>query len=1027
MELHITFGWHLDGPSYPESTAVGELAVGPIGMLSQLCLRLGLTARFPAQSVRIAEFMSRLRAHDDGAQFYSPSFKTDSWGTAKALLFLRDSLISSGWNPDDSSVQYSTAPERLKSLAALSRVGASLPGSSNSRATDIVMANENALSRDTAKSNLLCLSDMINPIFERLDQVDRIAIDRITLIDEEALLPPVWQRLLTKLRSKNVLVQPWGGKVKSRGGEPFKGDRNDQSRKDRNSDSKILSDSDVAEVARMFRGQTLANYDGIDSEKKVERETDIDRLRSFLQTNKPAKFTGDGTIVILESDDEVQAADYLSSLLATMTGGAEDTVLIRGSSTSFLDQLLTRLNLPALGGADKSPHRGYMQTLPLAFEILWKPFDPQKMIEFLMLPKGPVGRKIASFFIRALQAQPGIGSGAWERAWLESEAQFEKWAKRDLERARIQETAVSDDFIAADQAAVKTRVMEQLATLRGWLEPVQLFEAHEGIPVSVVLDVCERIRRHANIRANTLVDSMTDIQLQVFLITAMYAETLAATVTASQSETITRSQLLRMIESSMGDGYAPDSPHASVWTPVDHPGQIIDSADTVIWWGFVNFENHGFSNPWSNEEIEFLASHGVLLDSPQSSVLREASSWSRPLDASAKRLMLVKPRTVAGRTAAAHPFFHEIAAAIEATPHSIRAKFIKQAHQVYSQIENEVLGKLIVSQAVELKVPPNPRHIWRIKPRKLIARTESATSLERLLGCPMSWMFKYQANLKFGSLLSITGGEQLSGILAHAVLGGIFSDQNWPTLEHVEQRSYQLFDELCPKIAAPLLLPGSSLDRQRLKKAIGEAAVSLLALIRQAGFSSVVSESAKDATIDDLPLTGRIDLVLKHPDNHDYVIDLKWTRRSSYRRRELSEGRAIQLALYTSMLKRETGIRTSGGYYMISQRQLFSTSSEPFPLHTFVDGPKLEHTFASLLTNTKQHLEHLQSGTVYATGLTSNNEPVEIVIDESGVDIIIDDDPEERPSRVPNITLALEPPCKVCDFGRLCGKKGFDR
>ncbi|MDZ4834585.1 MAG: PD-(D/E)XK nuclease family protein [Candidatus Melainabacteria bacterium] len=1055
MELHITFGWHLDGPSYPESTAVGALAVGPIGMLSQLCLRLGLTARFPAQSVRIAEFMSRLREHDDGSQFYSQSFKTDSWGTAKALLFLRDELIGNGWNPNrDSAASPASVSPAAPSLETASLESQPIEILQLETPPRLKTLAELSQLHETPErnSNLVCLGDMINPIFERLTLVDRIAIDRITLIDEENLLPPVWQKLFSTLREKGVVVEQWLGSV-SKGNN-----------KRSEPDGLILHDSDLSEVARMFKGETLENFESIDDEKIVVRETDVDRLRAFLHTNKKTKFTGDGSLVILESDDEVQAADYLSSLLATMSDDTDDVVLIRGSSTSFIDQFLTKLNLPVLGGADKSPHRGYMQTLPLALELLWKPFDPQKMVEFLMLPKGPVNPTIAGYFIRSIKGHPGIGSGAWQKAWEDVAERLMEWALKNrsdpgeskegaiaietrvVEVDPVETSAAKSDTaepqddepkkfeqsepqlistVDANDDVLYRRVAEQLAQLKAWLEPAQLFDAQEGMPTSVILEVCDRVRKHAQMRANTLVDSLSLIQLQVFSITAVYADTLAATVAASQAEFITRSQLLRMIESAMGDGYAPVAPHASPWTPVDHPGQIVDSPDTVIWWGFVDFKTHGFSYPWSQAETEFLSKHGVLLDNPQSFVVREAKSWSRPIDASTKRLMLVKPRTVAGRTVAAHPFFHEIASAFEATPHSVREKFIRQAHQVYTQPETNLLNKTIRSSKVELRIPPSPRPIWKVKAKTFAARVESATSLERLLGCPMSWLLKYQANLKIGNLLSITSGEQLSGILAHAVLGGIFSDEDWQQQGDIEQHSDQLFDELCPKMAAPLLLPGSSLERQRLRKAIGEAAVNLSALIKQAGFSSVVSEAGKNATVDDVALTGQIDLVLKHPDNHDFVIDLKWSRRAPHRRRELSEGRSIQLALYTHLLKRETGIPTSGGYYMISQRQLFSTSKGPFPNHTFVDGPKLDHTFESLLANSKQHLIHLQAGTVYATGLNAESEMVNVVEDFGAVDIVADDEPEERASRVPDITLALEPPCRICDFGRLCGKKGF--
>lgn len=1056
MELHITFGWHLDGPSYPESTAVGMLAVGPIGMLSQLCLRLGLTERFPAQSVRIAEFMSRIGEHDDGEQFYSQSFKTDSWGTAKALLSMRDELMGSGWNPhhDATGLAPSNPVSGCQSASPLSDEQAAVEVPDRLRSLAQLCRLQGAPDRNR---NLVCLGDMISPIFERLEKVDRIDIDRITLIDQESLLPPVWQRLFAILRKKNVIVEPWAGSFEKVNGNTPPSER------------LIRSDSDITEVARMFKGQSLANFKGIEGEKEIERETDIERLRAFLHSNKRNQFTGDGTLVVLESDDEVQAADVVSTLLATFTespnavnrsivgnsvnhpvadtavnhsavgatalsgrtdwelgassGTVDDIVLIRGSSTSFIDQLLAKMNLPVLGGADKSPHRGYMQTLPLALELLWKPFDPQKMIEFLMLPKGPVSPRIASYFIKSLKANPGIGGSAWQKAWENTETRLVELARNETATSQSGSELENN---AVDETALQERVAERLRRLKEWLEPTQLFDARDGVPTSVVIDVCNRVRQHALSRVNTLEDSLDMIQLQVFAITAIYSETLAATVSASQSDSISRSQLLRMIESAMADGYAPVAPHASLWTPVDHPGQIFDSADTVIWWGFVDFESHGFSNPWSKAETEYLSTQGVLLDSPQNFVVREAKSWARPIDAGVKRLLLVKPRTVAGRTVAAHPFFHEIAAAFESTPHTVRNQFVKQAHQIYTRSETELLGQRIKSEKLTRRVPPSPRPIWKTKPRTLSPRVESATSLERLLGCPMSWLLKYEANLQVGNLLSITSGEQLSGILAHEVLSGVFDDENWHVQDDIEGKANHLFDQLCPQIAAPLLLPGSSLERQRLKKAIAEAAVNLSGLIKQAGFSSVTSETDKDAIVDGVALTGRIDLVLKHPDNHDYVIDLKWSRRGPHRRREISEGRSIQLALYSNLLKRETGIPTSGGYYMIGQRQLFSASREPFPQHTFVDGPDLDHTFASVLSNSNKHLVHLQAGSIYATGLTSSEETSDTLEDVEGVDIFSDDDPEERPFRVPDITMALEPPCRICDFGRLCGKKGFN-
>jgi hypothetical protein len=1120
MELHITFGWHLDGPSYPEESGLGHLAVGPIGMLGQLCLRLGLTARFPAPAVRIAEYMSLLSKVDDGSQFYSRSFQTDAWGTAKALLFLRDELRGNGWNIHVDKTDFSV-PKRLATFAEVEQ-----------SALEIRMATaSSAQSSASPSGNLLCLTDMIVPILELLQNVDRVPINSITLIDEEALLPPVWQRLFRSLKENGVAIRSPRWMEKSTAAQVSTAPVSAAPA----STTSILTAQ--ASTAQASTAQVSADANAIASEIDVSAQTDVAKLGAFLNANQRSELSGDGTLLIVESDDEVQASDCVANLLEAIASENESTVVIRGSSTSFLDQMLKKRNLPALGGAGKSPLRGYMQILPLALELLWKPFDPVKMIEFLLLPSGPVSPSIARTFIYSLRSEPGIGGGEWQKAWHATREKLIGWQRNklqseddntvvgvaentcvelaqgngvdvaqgnsvdvaqgngvdvaqgngvdvaqgnsvdvaqgngvDVAQGNGEDVAAGSDAIlvesiysdsskdshenantltsvdrridtdinsgsgktcnaamdAADEAERAALLQEE--RLRQWLEPVQ-FDSREGIPSDAVVSLCERVRSHAHMRFNLPNQAITESERQVFLKTAACAETLAASVKASGVDRFTRSQLLRIVESAMGEGYSPDNPQSSAWTPVDHPGQIVDYADTVIWWGFIDTQNHSFTTPWSTEELAYLESQGVRLDSPREAVVREAKSWCRPISTSVKRILFVKPRTVAGRTVAAHPFYHEVAAALEATPHRVRERFIKQAHRIYMQPETDLFRYRLKSEAVDQLDRPGARPIWQVamkKPLELV--TESATSLERLLACPMSWLMQYKAKFRHGSLLSMQSGPQLSGTLAHVVLSRVFQADNLnpEMLDEAETRANRIFDDICPQVAAPFLLPGNSLERQRLKKSIADAASNLAGLIKQAAFERIDCEMDTTATINDVALTGRPDLVLSHPENFQYVIDLKWTRRAASRRLEIIEGRAIQLALYARLLKNESKLPTMGGYYMIAQKQLLSTSTTPFPKHTHVDGPGLDDTFESLIAAYKQHIDILNTGTIYATGLESGS-LIAAQTDLTGVEIQFDDEPEEPASKVPGIAMTLEPPCRICNFGRLCGKKGFDQ
>lgn len=930
MAMRITFGWHLDGPHYPEENGLGELVVGPIGMISQLAMRLGLFARLPARAVRITEFVRRLHAIDTGKHFYSRSFQTDQWGTARALLHLRDELVMAGWRAEseklDSENAHGQPSERIKILAMLE-----------------------TYATGSASGGLACLTDLCAVIAEKLENGAKVPFDEIRLVDSEESLPPIWWRIFSALRLSGVVVEKLslGGRQRS--------------------------DSDLGKLRERIVGFETGTGNGASLE-----------------------LTADGSLTVIEADDEVQAADLAAEILKCHHLSEEPHVVIRGGSTSFLDRLLQRANLPSLGGANSSAQRGFMQIIPLALKLCWSPVNPTDIIEFLMLPNSPVPRFAASCFIKALRQEPGVGSASWENAWVKA-----------LERKRKSYETSAEKL---DEASIEEQLKLAEAEWKVWLA-TPLFSPKSGMPTSYVVSLCRRIRAHALARFAVFGE-------EVFGKTAAYADVLAQSVEAWPEKTIPAAQLERMVESVLDEGYSLAEPEASSWTPVDQPGQIFGDASTVLWWGFVSSSRHGRATPWTGDELEYLQKkENVLIENPNAAITRDALSWRRPV-AAAKRLILIKPRTVAGQTVAAHPFFHEILEHIESASPEARALIVRQAHQIYLHPQIDIAGNTIVRAESLAGKLPSARPVWKISPGTVTAREESPSSLERLLGCPMSWMLRYKAFINRSDILSIPEGEQLAGNLAHAVFAKIMTPGIPLSSEGIEEIAEAVFDDLCPKVAAPLLLHGHSLERQRLRKAICEGAAHLVSMLNQTGFSSVECESAKKQCIDDVALFGQPDMVLRHPDHADFVLDLKWTKREQYRRREITEGHAVQLAVYAALARVESEAPTNAGYYMIKQKLLLSTSGTVFPSHTYISGPSLDETFKKILSNYKQHMQHLGDGTVYATG-------VEHALDAPSPTAVVDDQLTLVAGEVPGITLSLEPPCRFCHYGRICGQKGY--
>jgi len=117
--MNIVFGMHLDGSEWSRDPAsLGQLQLGPTGLLSLLETQLGLNGLTAHPAQRINEYMQRLEQADRPDAWFHNSLQADSWSTAKQMLAWRDELIGAGWN---GLADGATSP-RLLSLADVEAV-----------------------------------------------------------------------------------------------------------------------------------------------------------------------------------------------------------------------------------------------------------------------------------------------------------------------------------------------------------------------------------------------------------------------------------------------------------------------------------------------------------------------------------------------------------------------------------------------------------------------------------------------------------------------------------------------------------------------------------------------------------------------------------------------------------------------------------------------------------------------------------------------------------------------------------------
>lgn len=117
MKIH--FGLHLDGQHCRKlSTMLGEITVGPLGLLNILETQLGLLHVDVGTAARVAAYRHYLKQCDTPGRFYHRTFESDELGTAATLLAWRDAWYLQGW---DGSFSSSVSP-RLKDIGDVEAV-----------------------------------------------------------------------------------------------------------------------------------------------------------------------------------------------------------------------------------------------------------------------------------------------------------------------------------------------------------------------------------------------------------------------------------------------------------------------------------------------------------------------------------------------------------------------------------------------------------------------------------------------------------------------------------------------------------------------------------------------------------------------------------------------------------------------------------------------------------------------------------------------------------------------------------------
>lgn len=713
---------------------------------------------------------------------------------------------------------------------------------------------------------------------------------------------------------------------------------------------------------------------------------------TVLDPSVPTEPVGEVSVLVAETEWEAaeHTARWLASAATTAGNHATDrSAVVASTSTALLDQELQRRGLPRIGVSCRSRWRAMDQIIPLFFTVIWGPVDVQLLGEFLNLPVSPVRRAAARHLLRALAAQPGTGGDAWLSALQE-----------------INDDETLGPVVAAElDQLLGTGLVTDDGTVTG----------------SVVVERAQWLRTQLSRRVQ-LYPQLESVLSQLNEFTALI----------DGPEPVTRKTIARILESVIPASASPlAGGEAAPWVTLRSLGELCDDVDALVWWGCQD-DGQVRSRHWDDAERQALLGAGVELPDPAALAELELSVAVNAAR-HCKRLLLVRAAEISGEPTKAHPVLSSLAfsalpAPLPGTPeenkkaveHAISASSTTPAELVRDgvwRLAGRTAALTPVQPAQTRPVPashelgPRPEFM----PDKL-----SYSQLSTLIGCSMKWVLEKKGRLKVGDAQSVPTGNTMIGTLVHRVVEELFGDLYAANRAVPQPAEVQAkLDQLVPHYASELLLPGRGSKLAGLRPIIENSVIKLFQTLQTQGvyIRATEHEFSKPALFNvngtqiEVKVSGYIDVLAADQQAEPVVIDLKWTNRSKYRREEITQGDAMQLALYHWALDdgpdpmSTVAEDAAMSYYMLKQGEFASTST--------LFGPALASPASSRSTWRRSvraaefSISEVVGGRVLAAGRQE-----------------LGSSAEQRDTATADGRLYQKPPCNFCDFSALCGLKG---
>ncbi len=953
--MHITFDPDFDsGAPWPDAGAdalIDSASVGPLGLLDILETQTGSSGRYPSNAERA---LLLLDAIEQRPGFWSQSARVDAFGTAVRLLSWRDELCAGGWRGErlDGSLAAGVGGAGGAAYvadAAAGGGGAGAHGAAGGGGSDGgTKLGELGAEEGTAELGTEPGTEEGTERLAELAAVTRAVAPGV--VDRLWALVELLEQGRRRLDIERIeLLEPEAGL-----GLVWR---------------------------RLLAALRQAGVTVVEREPEAVAAAAGSDLAGCQQGDFEPR--GDGSLQLLRTGGWAEAAEEAAAWLAAAPAG-ESAVVIWPDPV--LDHALQRHGLPTLGGASALHGSSLLAVLPLVVELGWWPPDARLAHQLLLLPLSPIRRSAARRLAAALQDWPLVGGPEWSAALAAALEAIEDPAERAKVAERI--AVVFERGVQRDQPYPAAELGRRVALVERWARGYQAVVASNAAERAgqIAVGIDEQDGRtpdpHSGPRPRDAwrPEDFAPLMRQCAVLRGLMA--------ASGRQAFAPRELGFMLErSTEAAGAAAVHPARAGLTALGAPGALTAPVDRVLCWDFsLSRHQPPAGVPLAPAERRALQAAGVELSDARQQARRRARRWLRPLHMARRAVLCVCPRrSRIGEDEFAHPAWDAIAARAGAHAGRLQADRLLQPP---------------AREPRRPRPPLQPQAGMQLEAGSVARRErESASSLEKLLRCPLAHTLRYPARLKPGPAdpPPAVDGPLLLGSLAHRVLARVLEPLRAGRPLAPEQAAAAARAEL-ERGAAGLFLPGQEQVRKRLELRPAAAAASLAECIAAGGLRVVGLEHELQGTAAHLALQGRIDLLLDGP---PAVVDFKWSG-ATKKRQALERNTAVQLAVYARLARpRADAPLPAVAYYLIDGDRLLASEHARLPGAEPVAGAEPEQCWAALAPTAADLFAELAAGRVAAPG---------------------NDEAPRNNDSIADGRLRLAPQCGYCDYSALCGR-----